>query len=182
MRRAMLWMVVLTAGMAAPGLASPPETPVHDGAHDFDFLIGDWHAHLERLPDRLVGSHHWLGYDGYSKDHKLLSSNANLEDFAVSGPAGRLAGQTLRLYDPKTRQWSLYLLDLAGGTLSSPPVVGHFVGRRGTFYDHETWKGRPIVVRYIWLDLSPKAARMEQAFSSDEGKSWETNWICDLTR
>ena len=31
-------------------------------------------------------------------------------------------------------------------------------------------------------NLSPKAAHMEQAFSADGGKTWEVNWICDLTR
>lgn len=182
MLRSKLLMTILAAAVAAPAIAARADPPARDGAHDFDFLIGDWHAHLKRLPDRLVGSHRWLEYDGYSRNHKVLNSNADLEDFAVSGPAGKLAGQTLRLYNPETRAWSLYLLDIAGGTLSMPPEVGHFIGKRGAFYDHEMWKGRPIVVRYIWLDLSPKAARIEQAFSPDEGKSWETNWICDLTR
>ena len=42
--------------------------------------------------------------------------------------------------------------------------------------------GRVILVRYVWLDLSPKSARMEQSFSPDGGKSWEINWICELSR
>jgi hypothetical protein len=28
----------------------------HDGAHDFEFLIGDWKAHVRRLPERLAGA------------------------------------------------------------------------------------------------------------------------------
>jgi hypothetical protein len=40
--------------------ATVPPTPEHDGAHDFDFLIGDWKVHLRRLPDRLVGSNKWI--------------------------------------------------------------------------------------------------------------------------
>jgi hypothetical protein len=160
----------------------PTAAVVHDGAHDFDFLIGDWKAHVKRLPDRLVGSTRWVEYDGISNHHKLLDTNANLEQFEVDGPAGHMKGQTLRMYDPDTKQWSLYLLDLDHGSLGLPPVVGGFEGKRGTFYDHEEWKGRPIKVRYLWLDLGPQAARMEQAFSTDEGKTWETNWICELSR
>jgi hypothetical protein len=38
------------------------------------------------------------------------------------------------------------------------------------------------LVRFVWLNLSPKSARMEQSFSPDGGKTWETNWICELTR
>jgi hypothetical protein len=30
--------------------------------------------------------------------------------------------------------------------------------------------------------ISPQAARMEQSFSADGGKSWEVNWICELSR
>ena len=31
-----------------------------DGSHDFDFLIGDWKAHVRRLPERLKGSNFWV--------------------------------------------------------------------------------------------------------------------------
>jgi len=41
---------------------------------------------------------------------------------------------------------------------------------------------RAILVRYMWSDISPQSARMEQSFSADGGRSWEVNWICELTR
>jgi hypothetical protein len=43
-----------------------------DGSHDFDFLIGDWKAHVRRLPERLKGSNVWVEYDGISNHKKLL--------------------------------------------------------------------------------------------------------------
>ena len=158
--------------------------PQHDGAHDFDFLIGDWKAHVRRLPDRLNDSHAWVTYDGTDRHHKLLDSNANFEDFDVANSQLHLhmKAQTLRLYNPVTHQWSIYPVDLALGTLDVPPVVGRFTGRRGEFFHQENFKGRVILVRYVWLDLSPKSARMEQSFSDDGGKSWELNWICELSR
>ena len=159
-------------------------TVARDGSHDFDFLIGNWKAHVRRLPDRLVGSHDWIEYDGISNHHKILDSNANFEQFEVSSTNGKqhLKAQTLRLYNPDTHQWSIYLLDVDKGALPMPPVVGGFTGNRGEFYDQETYKGRAIFVRYIWLNLSPTSARMEQSFSADGGRSWETNWICELSR
>lgn len=183
----------LAAGLAAtaPAMAAPtagdtPPTidPTHDGAHDFDFLIGDWKAHVRRLPDRLVGSHKWIEYDGISNHHKLLDSNANFEQFEVwsADKTQHIKAQTLRLYNPASHQWSIYLVHLDEGVLDIPPVVGQFTGKRGEFYDQEVWKGRAILVRYVWLDLSPHAARMEQSFSPDGGKSWEANWICELSR
>ena len=177
---AALAMAAATPATAPAGQAQAPTA--RDGGHDFDFLIGDWKAHVRRLPDRLVGSTRWVEYDGISNHHKLLDSNANFEQFEVDGPAGHIKAQTLRLYDPKSRQWSIYGVDLDAGSLGSPPVIGQFTGKRGEFYDQEMWKGRAILVRYMWLDISPHAARMEQAFSDDGGKNWEVNWICELSR
>ncbi|MES2443569.1 MAG: hypothetical protein V4574_12130 [Pseudomonadota bacterium] len=172
--------------LLAPPAAGPQTQAVvaaeRNGAHDFDFLIGDWKAHVRRLPDRLVGSTRWVEYDGISRHHKLLDSNANFEEFEVDGPAGHMKGQTLRLYNPTSRQWAIYLVDVDKGTLGLPPVVGGFTGKRGEFFDQEEWKGRMILVRYVWHDISPHAARMEQSFSDDGGKTWEVNWICKLSR
>ncbi|HEY2459646.1 MAG TPA: hypothetical protein VGI16_02515 [Candidatus Acidoferrum sp.] len=155
-----------------------------DGSHDFDFLIGDWKAHVRRLPERLKGSHTWVEYNGISNHKKLLDSNANFEEFDVSSPDKklRIKGQTLRLYNPESHQWSIYLVDLDKGTLDLPPVVGQFNGRRGEFYNQQIWENRAVLVRYVWLDISPESSRMEQSFSADGGKSWEVNWICELSR
>lgn len=169
---------------AAPAQTAPATAAQRDGGHDFDFIIGEWKVHLRRLPDRLVGSNRWIEYEGKAIHRKLLDSNANFEEFEVRSLDGQhhIKGQTLRLYNPESRQWSIYLVDLAKGTLGLPPVVGEFDGKQGEFYDQEVWKGRAILVRYQWFDLGPKAARMEQAFSADGGKSWEVNWICEFSR
>ena len=155
-----------------------------DGSHDFDFLIGDWKAHVRRLPHLLVGSNDWVEYDGISNHHKLLDTNANFEEFDVSTADKklRIKAQTLRMYNPESHQWSIYGVDLDRGTLDVPPVVGEFHGDRGEFYNQQIWDGRVILVRYVWLNVSPKSSRMEQSFSPDGGKTWEVNWICELSR
>jgi hypothetical protein len=161
-----------------------PTAPLRDGSHDFDFLIGDWKAHVRRLPERLKGSNVWVVYDGISNHKKILDSNANLEDFDVYSPDRklRIKAQTLRMYNPDSHQWSIYLVDLDKGTLELPPVVGQFYGKRGEFYNQQIWEGRAVLVRYVWLDISPTSSRMEQSFSGDGGKTWEVNWICELSR
>ena len=40
----------------------------------------------------------------------------------------------------------------------------------------------PFCVRYPWSDITSAAARWAQAFSTDDGRTWETNWIMQLTR
>ena len=190
-RLAILPVIILAAILSAPLFSQTSQTadnpallPQRDGSHDFDFLIGDWKAHVRRLPDRLNHSDTWDVYDGISNHHKLLDSNANFEQFEVTSTDKKLhiKGQTLRLYNPTTRQWSIYLIDLDNGTLDAPPVVGGFDGKRGEFFHQETFKGRTILVRYLWLDISPNSSRMEQSWSPDGGTTWEVNWICELSR
>ena len=186
----LLRSLALLLALVCGGQSSPPRTPsappiaARDGSHDFDFLIGDWKAHVRRLPDRLSGSTKWIEYEGRSNHRTILGSRANLEDFEVWNRSEglHLKAQTLRLYNPETRQWSIYPVDVDAGTLGLPPVVGEFTGNLGEFYDQETYKGREILVRYRWYNLSPKSARMEQSFSPDGGKTWEVNWICELSR
>src|SRR5262249_21703878 len=123
--------------LSAPAFSEPTASPARDGAHDFDFLIGNWKAHVRRLPDRLVVANKWIEYEGISNHKKLLDSNANFEEFDVSGhePGQRIKAQTLRLYNPESHQWSIYLVDLDKGVLGTPPVVGEFRGKRGEFFD-----------------------------------------------
>lgn len=179
-----IFIATLPASSQAQTVANPASLPQRDGSHDFDFIIGNWKAHVRRLPDRLNNSNIWVEYDGISNHKKILDSNANFEEFDVTSTDKKLhiKAQTLRLYNPTSHQWSIYLVDVDNGTLGLPPVVGQFTGNRGEFFDQEDFKGRAILVRYVWLNLSPNSARMEQSFSSDGGKTWEVNWICELSR
>jgi hypothetical protein len=185
LRAGLVAMLLIAVTGSAAAAAQP-----HDGAHDFDFLIGDWKAHLRRMIDKTgvttsdprTGT--WVEYDGVCNDKKLLDTNANFEEFDVTDPKThlRFRGQALRMYNPASRQWSIYGLDLDKGELGLPPLIGQFTGKRGEFFDSELRNGRMVQVRYVWSDVSPKSARMEQSFSPDGGKSWAVNWIVDLSR
>ncbi|HEX4370687.1 MAG TPA: hypothetical protein VH019_05030, partial [Rhizomicrobium sp.] len=185
-------LVLIATLFALPSVAAPAQPgPQHDGAHDFDFLIGDWKAHLHRMIDRKTGvttsdprTGIWVDYDGVCNDKKLLDTNANFEQFDVQVPRThlRFRGQALRMYNPASHQWSIYGLDLDKGELGLPPLIGQFTGKRGEFFDSELRNGRMVQVRYVWSDVTPKSARMEQSFSPDGGKSWAVNWIVDLSR
>jgi hypothetical protein len=156
----------------------------HDGQHDFDFEIGSWKIHLKRLDGRLVGSTKWVEFDGTSVTRKVWDGRANLEEFETDSPGGgHIEGLTLRLYDPKTRQWSLYWATSKSGVMGAP-TIGEFKNGRGEFYDTEPSgpNGRSVLVRFIWSGITPNSAHFEQSFSDDGGKTWEVNWITDQTR
>ena len=171
-----------TAVAAAPAQVTLPT--VRDGLHDFDFVIGDWQVHLKKLLNPLTGSTNWVEYTGTSKMRKILDGRGNLEEFEVDSPANHLhiQAQTLRLYNPDSHQWAIYLLDAAKGKLGLPPTVGAFTNGVGELYDYEDFGGHWILVRFMWFNISPQEARMEQSFSADGGKTWEVNWICELSR
>ena len=132
-----------------------------------------------------MGSTAWVEYDGISNHKKLLDSNANFEEFEVSNPKKglHLKAQTSGCITRNRINGASTSIDLDKGTLGSAGrSIGQFRGNRGEFYDQEEYKGRAILVRFVWMNLSPKSARMEQSFSPDGGKTWETNWICELAR
>lgn len=108
-------------------------------------------------------------------------AGANLVELKVDGPAGHIEGLSLRLYNPKSRQWSLNFANMNDGTLT-PPSIGEFKNGRGEFFNQDTLNGRSILVRFIISDITPSSCRFEQSFSDDGGKTWEVNWIATDTR
>lgn len=153
------------------------------GLHDFDFLIGKWNVHHRRLKERLAGSHEWIAFDGTCEMHPLMDGRANVDDNVLRMPGGDYRGVGLRSYDAKTGQWAIWWLDGRSpfGPLD-PPVKGRFVDGIGTFYAHDTLRGKPILVRFVWSNMTATTAHWEQAFSADGGKTWEVNWITDFRR
>src|SRR6478672_869146 len=101
------------ARAAAQSSTTPPPANVQqmslarDGQADFDFEIGTWKTHLRRLLKPLTGSTAWAEYDGTTVVRKVWNGRANLVELDVTGPAGRIEGLSLWLYNPQSRQWSL---------------------------------------------------------------------------
>ncbi|HVF17346.1 MAG TPA: hypothetical protein VNA21_10550, partial [Steroidobacteraceae bacterium] len=133
--------------------ATPKATADRDGRHDFDFEFGTWKAHVTRRLKPLSGSNEWVEYNGPSVVRKVWDGQANLGEIDLTGPAGRIRGLSLRLYNPETRQWKISWANSSDGTLG-PPMVGGFEGGRGEFYNQETFNGRAIFVRFIFSDVS----------------------------
>jgi hypothetical protein len=152
-----------------------------DGQNDFDWEIGTWKTQLKRLVKPLSGSTTWVEYEGTSVVTKVLDGRANLVELKVAGPAGRIEGLSLRLYNPSSRQWSLNFANITSGTLTEPSI-GEFKNGRGEFYNQDTFNGRSILVRFVISKINPESWRFEQAFSDNGGKTWEVNWIATDTR
>lgn len=162
-------------------LATLPSVAASDRQRDFDFEFGSWKTEVRRLAKPLSGSQEWIVYRGTTVVRPLLDGRANLAELAIEGPAGRIDGVSLRLYEPATAQWSLNYASLRDGQLTAP-VVGTFRGGRGEFFGNDTVGGRPVRVRFVISDITRDSARFEQAFSADDGATWEINWVATDTR
>ncbi len=162
---------------------STPTTEHRSGIHDFDFLAGSWRVRHRRLKERLARSTEWQEFEGTSAGQLILGGAGNLDDNVLELPSGTYRAATVRSFDPETGQWSIWWLDgrYPRGPLD-PPMVGRFEDGVGTFFAKDTFNGKPIVVRFIWSNISATTARWEQAFSTDDGATWEVNWEMDFAR
>ncbi len=151
-------------------------------ARDWDWLAGDFDVAHRRLKERLVGDTRWEEFGGKSVFWHTLDGLGNIADTFIALPAGDYRGLAIRAYDPATAQWLIWWVDSRDPTRIDPPVHGRFDGDSGLFYGDDTWRGQPILVRFLWRDVHGLHPLWEQAFSLDHGKTWEVNWRNTFTR
>ena len=156
----------------------------HDGQHDFDYLVGSWNIHLKRLLQPLTGSREWIEFDGTVVCRQIWNGNAEVEEFNVDSAAQNIHihGLAVRLYNPASRQWSIYWANEKNGVMDAAPQIGHFKDGRGEFYGQDTLNGKPVFVRFTWTNTTSAAPHFEQAYSDDGGRTWEVNWVTEQTR
>ena len=63
-------------------------------------------------------------------------------------------GMTLRLFNPKTKLWSIYWAD-SNVVVLDVPQVGSFDGDTGRFYAKDIYDGKEIIVQYLSDKTNP---------------------------
>ena len=171
---------------AAPGAADDPDQPldVPDDhlpkvTSDFDFLTGSWLVHHRRLRARLAGCTDWDEFDNTFEARTQLGGLVSIDEGALPQPSA-YRGMTFRTYDVAAGEWSLHWFDSRDLRMDTAPVRGRFTdgpeGRVGVFVAEDVQEGVPVLCRFRWTVLGPRSATWEQAFSTDGGTTWETNW------
>ncbi|MEP6731524.1 MAG: hypothetical protein ABJE10_12830 [bacterium] len=155
--------------------------PTHDGSHDFDFNVGTWRTHIQILQHPLSGSIAWTKMEGTVTIRKIWDGQGQVEDIQADGPGGHLAGLTVYLYNPQSKQWSQTFASKDSGILETP-IIGEFKNGRGELFGLDAVDGRRVLVRGLWSAITPNSHKFEQAYSADGGKTWETNFIGTLER
>ncbi len=144
--------------------------------HDFDFLVGDWKLRNRKLKSRLTHSDEWTTFESRVEMHQILGGVGNIDKYTELVSDKPYEGVALRLFNTRTKLWSIYWADSNTGALD-PPVVGSFANKVGHFFARDTYKGQNIIVVFRWDARNPQRPIWSQAFSTDEGKTWEWNSI-----
>jgi len=173
-----------TASLIAPGersLAAPADGLARH-IRDWDWLVGHWNVRHRRLKDRLVGSNEWEEFAGTCVNWPLLGGQGNVDDNVLELPSGIYRGVGVRAYDPEKEQWAIWWLDSRNPAHIDPPVYGGFSNGTGVFIGDDVFRGKPVKVRFRWSGIKADSARWDQAFSPDDGTTWEPNWYMVFTR
>jgi hypothetical protein len=179
-------VLLCLALLAGPSLADTAATPQagHDGQHDFDFDIGQWHTHIKRVLDPFTSGSGSMELEGAVSVRKVWGGKAQLEEIEVDGPKGHWEGLSLLLYNPGARQWSQSYVNSKVGTLaSSAATVGEFKDGRGVLVgqDSSTYD-RTILVKAVWSAIKPDSHHYEEWYSDDAGTTWVLSFTAELTR
>lgn len=150
--------------------------------HDWDFLVGRWTVRHRRLKARLAGSTEWESFGGTCVNWPVLGGQGNMDENVIELPGGTYEAIAIRAFDAGAGHWSIWWLDARHSSRMDPPVRGGFSNGLGTFVGDDTLNGRPIRIRFRWSRITPISAQWEQAFSADDGATWETNWEMAFTR
>jgi hypothetical protein len=142
--------------------------------NDFDFFVGRWKMHNRKLKKRLENCKEWTAFESTVEDHNILNGTGNTDIYKATFDGQPFEGLTVRLFNPKTKLWSLYWVASNVGVMD-PPVVGSFENNVGHFFCKDTFNGKKIIVVFRWDVRDKHKPIWGQAFSTDNGKTWEWN-------
>jgi hypothetical protein len=148
---------------------------------DFDFYQGKWKLRNRKLKERLTNCTEWTEFESTQEMYKVLHGLGNVDNFLATCDGVPFEGMSVRLFNPKTKLWSIYWADSNEGVLQ-PPVVGSFDNRVAHFFAKDTFNDRNILVVFRWDVRDKENPIWSQAFSGDNGKTWEWNWYMYFSR
>lgn len=121
---------------------------------DFDFYVGKWRIHNRRLKSELDNCNEWVEFEATDDCYKILKGYGCLNQYRTQFDGIPFDGVTLRLFNPKTKLWSLHWADSSAVKLDTP-LVGSFDEEIGKFYAQYVWNGSPIIEMFRWNKTNP---------------------------
>ena len=167
---------------ARPSAARDSRPHVAGHTRDWQWLMGNWEVSHQRLRERLAHDTHWEEFSGKSAMWLTMGGFGTIDDNLLDLPGGAYRALGIRAFDARSGKWAIWWLDGRNPSTVEASVLGNFDGDEGVFSGHDTFKGRPITMRFRWHDIHGTHPNWDQAFSPDDGASWEINWRNTFTR
>lgn len=149
--------------------------------HDFDFYEGKWKLRNRKLKSRLNSCVEWDEFESTQEMYKVLNGIGNIDNYLATFDGKPFEGMSVRLFNPKTKLWAIYWADSSAGVLQ-PPVFGSFENGTAHFFTKDNFNEKPILVVFRWDARDKENPVWSQAFSEDNGKTWEWNWYMYCSR
>jgi hypothetical protein len=164
----------------SPGGKLSITASVASSKNDFDYLVGKWSIRNRTLKNQLVGSDEWVEFDATQECRPLLLGRGNFDIFRTEFAGKPFEGLTVRLFEPRTRLWTIYWADSDAMKLDAGKS-GSFDGDVGEFFGRENVADKDVIVKFHWDKRNPEAPIYSRAFSADEGRTWEWNWYSNFS-
>ncbi len=148
---------------------------------DFDFMFGNWKIRNRKLKERLNNCDEWIEFEARQEFRLILNGFGNTDSFFAEFDGKLFEGITLRLFNPLTKLWSIYWAD-SNVVVLDVGQIGSFDCNIGEFFARDFFDEKPIIVKFRWDKTNPNEPIWSQAFSVDEGKTWEWNWYMYFTK
>ncbi|CAL2084386.1 hypothetical protein [Tenacibaculum sp. 190524A02b] len=148
---------------------------------DFDFFQGKFVLKNKKRKEIFNNCNEWITFDSTQEMYKILHGLGNIDNFLAIRDGKPFEGMTVRLFNPETKLWSMYWADSNRGKFD-PPVVGSFKNNIGYFFTKDIINGKNVLVVFRWDKTDENNPKWGQAFSNDQGKTWEWNWFMDMTK
>lgn len=142
---------------------------------DFDFFEGKWDLKNKKLKSKLNNCKEWIEFHSTQEMYRTLKGIGNVDNFIATLDGEPFEGMTVRLFNPKTKLWSIYWADSNEGKFD-PPVIGSFENNVAHFFTKDIFEGKPVLVGFRWDARDKENPVWSQAFSKNNGTSWEWNW------
>lgn len=147
--------------------------------HDFDFLDGSFDiTNRTRGGKPFSGSTEWKEFPSTAVARTHLGGQVSIDE--IYFPETRTYGLSFRVFDPASKQWSIFWVSSTTGRLG-PPVRGSWDGDTCRLTGEEMVGDQLAKISYAWSDVTETTAHWEQSVSLD-GVTWEVNWTMDWVR
>lgn len=148
---------------------------------DFDFFQGKSVILNKKLKKRFDNCTEWIEFPSTQEMYKILNGIGNIDNFLATFDGEPFEGMTVRLFNPKSRLWSIYWADSNTGTLDQP-VIGSFENKIGHFFSKDTFEDKNVLQVFRWDATDENNPVWSQAMSDDSGKTWEWNWYMYMSK